>query len=189
VVQDAGRGKLRDTGQVLIIQIVHWVQAAASEDGILDTGGEKVPVAHLQIQVIQSRQQTVRGVVDQLGQMLPIGVVHGAPRRLHEPVPQVSGPYGPVPLRQGLRYGVAMFLSQLPQVGLPRPPHRAGVRHIKDVLQAGTAPPVLPNQGDALCAGSDPAAHGAVPQLHAGAGGGVRALGVDQQLVFKGVFV
>ncbi len=55
--------------------------------------------------------------------------------------------------------------------------------------QAGFSPSVFSDDRDAFETGLHPAAHGAVPQLHAGAGGGVRALGVDQKLFIKRVFL
>lgn len=67
---------------------------------------------------------------------------------------------------------------QFPQIGHPCAPHRAGVRHIENIGQA-RADAVLIDERNALGAGLDPAAHILIPQFHAGAGGGVRALGVD----------
>jgi len=151
----------------------------------LDAGGQNVPVAHRQIQIVQPLQQAVRGIIGQLGQVVPVGVGHNAAGHLHELFSHVPGFHGAMLPRQGLRYNVMVFLPQLPQVGCSGTLHRAGVRHIKNIRQTGLSTPVLADQSNALGAGLDPSAHGAVPQVHAGAGSSVRALGVDKQLLIE----
>ena len=62
-----------------------------------------------------------------------------------------------------------------------------GVRNIKIELQ--TVLPVIAKYGDALDPTIDPAAKLTVPALHLKDRRGVRALGVDQNLIIKGTFV
>ena len=62
-----------------------------------------------------------------------------------------------------------------------------GVRNIKIELQ--TVLPVIAKYGDALGPTIDPAAKLTVPALHLKDRRGVRALGVDQNLIIKGTFV
>jgi len=81
-----------------------------------------------------------------------------------------------------------MFLPQIPQVGHFAPLDGTGIGHIKNIFQAGTAA-ALVDQGNPFGVGFHPPPHRIIPQLHAGAGGGVRALGVDQELVSKGIFL
>jgi len=121
--------------------------------------------------------------------MVTADLFHSAAGRLHD-----LASYGPIgdgtiaPFQRGADSGV-MFLPHLPQVRLTRPAHRAGIRNVKDIFQAGLASPVFSDERDAFGPGLHPAAHSTVPQLHAGARGGIRALGVDQELVIERIFV
>ena len=188
VVENGGSGKLRNALKVLIVQVVHGVQAAAGQKGILDAGGHKPAETHLQIQIVQFFQQAVPGVIGEVPQPLTVHLIHSMDGHIHQLVTNVPARIGAIPFSQGGEDGLVVFLPHLPQVRLTRPPHRAGVRIVENIFQAGPAPPVLADQGDALGAGFHPAAHGPVPQFHAGAGSGVRALGVDQKLLIKRVF-
>ena len=62
-----------------------------------------------------------------------------------------------------------------------------GIGNIKIELQAVL--PVIAKYGDALGPAVDPAAKLTVPSLHLKDCGGVRALGIDQNLIIKGAFV
>ncbi|HCG65459.1 MAG TPA: hypothetical protein DEW37_02330 [Oscillibacter sp.] len=64
---------------------------------------------------------------------------------------------------------------------------RMGVRNIKIELQAVLT--VIAKYGDALGPTVDPAAKLTVPALHLKDCGGIRALGVDQNLIIEGAFV
>lgn len=188
VVEDGGCGKLGDPRQIAVLHELGGVQTAAGEDGVLDAGGEHITEAHLQIEVVQLLQQTVLHVIGQIGEAVPVDLVHRPRRQLHKLFANVPVLGGAVPPLQRLQYGGVVVLAHLPQVGRFSPLHRAGIRHVKDVFQGGPAPPVLADEGDALGTGLHPAPHGIVPQLHAGAGGGVGPLGVDQELFVKGIF-
>ncbi|MCI9069016.1 MAG: hypothetical protein HFI65_10265 [Lachnospiraceae bacterium] len=187
-MEEVGSGKLGDPRQIAVLHELGGVQAAAGEDGVLDAGGEHVPEAHLQIEVVQLLQQTVLHIVGQIGEAVPVDLVYRPRRQLHELFSNVPVPCGAVPPLQRLQHGGVVVLAHLPQVGRLGPTDGPGVRHVKDVFQGGPTPPVLADEGNALGAGLHPPPHGVVPQLHAGAGGGVRALGVDQELFVKGIF-
>ena len=178
VVQDGGGGEFHDTGKVLILQIVGRVQAAAGEQGELDAGGEQASEAHLQIQLVQLLQEAVFCVIGEVCQVVPVGLPHHAPGSLHQLVAQVTFLHGAAPLFQRGQHSRVVFLPQLPQVRFPRPPHRAGVRVVEQVLQMGPAIALADNR-DAGGPCLDPAVHGVVPQLHIRTGYRIRALGVD----------
>lgn len=84
VMQDDGGGKLDDTGEVHVLQIVSRVQTAAGENGILDAGGQEVSESHLQIEVIELLQQAILYVIGEVLQMIPVDLVYGAAHLLHE---------------------------------------------------------------------------------------------------------
>ena len=62
-----------------------------------------------------------------------------------------------------------------------------GIRHVEVELQ--TVLPVITKYGDALGPTIDPAAKLTIPALHLKDRRGVRALGVDQNLIIEGTFV
>ena len=188
VVEDGGGGEFSDPRQIAVLHKFGGVQAAAGEDGVLDASCEHVPEADFQIEVIQLLQQTVLHVISQIGQAVPVDLVYRPRRQLHDLFPDIPIPGGAVPPFQRVQHGGMVVLPHFPQVGRFGPLHRAGIRHVKDVFQGGPAPPVLADEGDALGAGLHPPPHGLVPQFHAGAGGGVGPLGVDQELFVKGIF-
>ena len=81
-----------------------------------------------------------------------------------------------------------MSFLQRPQPGGAGifPPTSIG--NIEHIAQAGPVARIV-HQGDALGAAPDVAAHAVVPQVVLGAGGGVRALGVDHHLLMERIFV
>ena len=189
VMEDGGGGKFGNARKILIVQIVHGVQAAAGQEGVLDARGQKAAETHLQIQIVQFLQKTVLCVIGQITQTVTIDLIHGMDGHIHKLVANVPARIGAIPFSQGGEDGRVVFLPHLPQVRFPRPTHRAGVPIVVDILQIRLTPPVLSDDCDALGTGLHPAPHGIVPQLHAGAGGGVGPLGVDQELFVKGIFV
>ena len=62
------------------------------------------------------------------------------------------------------------------------------IRHVKDILEPGLVAGVV-QQGDTPAAPVYPAIHPTVPELNGGAGSGVGALSVDQNLIPEGVFI
>ena len=76
----------------------------------------------------------------------------------------------------------------LPQVRVQGVSPRCRIRHIKDIVQAGESAGFV-QQSDALGTPAHIAVHPVVPDVEVGAGGGIRALGVDHELVRKRVLV
>ena len=179
-MQDGGGGKLGNARKVLVLQVLAGVQAAAGQKGVLDAGGEDVPKADFQIEIVQFLQQTVPCVIAQIFQIVPVGPAHGAFGLLHELPANVRFLAGAVLPLQCLRNRAGLLRRHFPQVGHFCPPDRAGVGYVKDIFQVRPPTSAGPNESDPLGAGLHPPPHSVVPQLHAGAGGGVRALGVDQ---------
>ncbi|MFR1693812.1 MAG: hypothetical protein ACLSVF_11105 [Faecalibacterium sp.] len=82
-------------------------------------------------------------------------------------------------------FQIIVVLPHLRVTGITAHP---GVRHIENVVQARESAGFV-QQSDTLRATSDIAVHPAVPNIIVGTGGGIRALGVDHELVCKGVLV
>ena len=81
-----------------------------------------------------------------------------------------------------------VFLVQRPQPGGAGMFTGACVRNIKHIAQPGPVPGII-HQGDTLGPAPHIPAHAVVPQVVLGAGGGIRALGVDHHLFMERIFV
>src|SRR5699024_3931556 len=81
-----------------------------------------------------------------------------------------------------------VFLVQRPQPGGAGVFTGAGIGNIKHIPQPGPVARIV-HQGDALGAAPHIPAHAVVPQVVFGAGSGVRALGVDHQLLVEWILV
>ena len=93
-----------------------------------------------------------------------------------------------VGLVQHLRNRLFQVVVVLPHLRVTGIAAHPGVRHIENVVQSGKSAGFV-QQGDALGTPAHIAVHPVVPDVKVGAGGGIRALGVDHQLVCKGVLV
>ena len=188
MVQDGGGGKLPNPVQFLVVDIVICVIAAAGEKGVLNACGQEIAVTHFQIEIVQPFEKAAGGIIRQIAQMVPVNLPDGGSGGVHEPLYRVAALRCAVTTFQRGEDRAVVFFPERPQVGNLCAPDGPGVRHVKNIFQMGPAA-VLPNQGDPLGAGTDPPVHGPVPKLHTGAGGGVGTLGVNQELVVKGILV
>ena len=89
---------------------------------------------------------------------------------------------------QGLPHRRLMLGPELPQVGAAGTFSAAGIRHIKHIAQAWLAAAGV-HQGDAPGPTADISSHPPVPEIVLRAGGGLRALGVDHQLLMVWVLI
>ena len=93
-----------------------------------------------------------------------------------------------VGLAQHFRNRLFQVVVELPHLRVTGIAAHPGVRHIENVVQARKSAGFI-QQGDALRATPDIAVHPVAPNVKFGAGGGIGPLGVDHQLVRKGVLV
>jgi hypothetical protein len=89
---------------------------------------------------------------------------------------------------QGVLHWLTVFLLQRPQNDRAGVLPGAGVRYIENIAEP-RAVAVGIQQGDALCAAFDIATHSLVPEVILCAGGGIRSLGMDHQLLMVGILV
>ena len=94
----------------------------------------------------------------------------------------------PVIAFQHGRYGIHVPFFQFPQPGSAGMFTGPGVGNIEHIAQAGPVAGIV-HQGDPLGASPHIPAHFFVPQIVLGAGGGVRALGIDHHLLMERIFV
>ena len=187
-VDGGGRVEFVNMGKFVSGEIIVRPQAQPGHQHIGHADLQRVPVERLQIEVIQFFQQTTLPALPQILQVIREVVRHGI----------VAG--GAHRVRQ------IFFFGQVAKGGLQRfddlrlkgrvhrpdgqwtgKTGRMGVRNIKIELQAVLT--VIAKYGDALGSTVDPAAKLTVPALHLKDRRGVRALGVDQNLIIKGTFV
>ena len=189
MVEDGRRGKFRNACEIVVVQKIAGIQAAAPQEGVLDAGGHQLTETHLQIEIVQPLQQTALRVIGKVAQMVAVDLAHSVVRKVHKLIGNTVFLGRAVATLQSGNHSGVMIFAQLPQPRLPRALHGAGVRNVKNIFQMWPAAAVLPNQRNAGRASPYPAPHCTVPQFHTGAGGRVGALGVDQELFVKGIFV
>ena len=177
-----------DMGKFVSGEIIVRPQAQPGHQHIGHADLQRIPVEHLQIKVIQLLQQAVLPAVAEILQVVCDVICHG--------------------IVAGRAHGIRkiFFFGQVAEGGLQRfddlrlkgrvhrpdgqrtgKTGRMGVGNIKIELQAVL--PVIAKYGDALGPTIDPAAKLTVPALHLKDRRGVRALGVDQNLIIEGAFV
>ena len=93
-----------------------------------------------------------------------------------------------VGLAQHLRNRLHQIRAELPHLRVTGIAAHPGVRHIENVVQARESAGFV-QQSNALGTPAHITVHPGVPDVKIGAGGGIRALGIDYQLVCKGVLV
>lgn len=164
------------------------LQAAAGHEGIGNAdGGSAAECGSGVKRIIPLQKGTVNDAEDIVLVIVPI------PRRQPDgDVLQLIGEALPGwDLKHALqrrRHRVQMLRPVLPEVGVQPIVHAASIGNIEHIAQDRSAPAVV-NEGDALRAAPDVAAHPLVPEIIFRAGSGVGPLGVDHQLLREGVFI
>lgn len=186
---DGGRRvKFVNMGEFVSGEIIVCPQAQPGHQHIGHADLQRVPVERLQIEVVQFLQQAVLAAVAEILQVVCDVICHGI----------VAG--------RAHRVRKIFFFGQVAEGGLQRfddlrlkgrvhrpdgqwtgKTGRMGVGNIKIELQAVL--PVIAKYGDALGPTIHPAAKLTIPAFHLKDRRGVRALGVDQNLIIEGAFV
>ena len=168
-------------------EILLRLQPAAGHQGVGDAdcgGGFELDFDVVLIVLLQ------KGTVNDVENVLPVirpVFFRQTGSHIGQLLGQVAAAYVIVSLQHRHdRRGV--FLVHRPQPGGAGVFTSAGVGNIKHIPQPGPVPGII-HQGDALGPAPHIPAHAVVPQVVLGAGGGVRALGVDHQLLMERIFV
>ena len=186
---DGGRGVEVEHGQeILMDEGVLRVQVAAGQKDVggADHGGVSERRADVEV-IVPLQEGTVNDAEDVALIAVPV-IIHqlgGDPFKLTRKA-AFAGNLKAV--LQRVRYRITMFLPVLPEIRAAGVFLAAGVRYIEDISDSCLVPTGV-NQGDPLAASADIPPHGLVPEIIFGAGGGVRALGEDQQLLMVRVLV
>ncbi len=185
---DGCRGAERVHGlEILPVKPSFRVDAAPGQQQPGDADGPCGLEFHLQVKIIIPFQQgTVNDVADVLGVVVPV-VLHQFAGEVCQLLGEVRVA-DPVGFRQHLGHRFPEGKIHLPEVRVQGVSAGAGIRHVKDIPQVRGAAAVI-QQGNPLRAAPDKPVHPVVPDVILGAGGGIRALGVNQKLVGIGVLV
>ena len=176
-----------DCLEIIPVKPSFRVDAAPGQKQPGDTNGPRGFEFHLQVKIIIPFQKgTVNDVADVLGVVVPV-VLNQFAREVCQLLGEVRVA-DPVGFRQHLGNRFPEGKIHLPEVRVQGVSAGASVRHIKDIPQVRGAAAVI-QQGDALRAAPDKPVHPVIPDIVLSAGGGVRALGVNQQLVGIGVLI
>src|SRR5699024_3022125 len=156
-------------------------------EGIGDADGGGGFELHLDVVLIVLLQ---KGTVNDIENVLPVFVpvfLRQLGGHISQLLGQVVAAHIVVAFQHSRQRPNVPFL-QLPQPGGAGMFPRAGVGNIEHIAQAGPVPGIV-HQGDALGTAPHIPAHAVIPQVVLGAGGSVRALSVDHQLLMEWILL
>ena len=183
-----GRGiEIENRHEVLMLEILVCIQPTAGHQGVGDADGGGGLKLDFDVEIIVLLQKrTVNDIAEVLLMLVPIltGQLSGHINKLLGKI--VTG-NAVVALQHGRHRPDVLFL-QLPQPGGTGMFTGPGVGNIEHIAQPGPVAGIV-YQGNTLGATAHIPAHFLIPQVVLGAGGGVRALGVNHHLFMERIFV
>ena len=183
-----GRGiEIENRHEVLMLEILFRIQSTAGHQGVGDAdggGGLKLDFDVEFIVLLQER--TVNDVAEVLLMLVPI-LTCQLSGHIGELLGKIVTGNTVIALQHGRHRPDVLFL-QLPQPGGAGMFTGPGVGNIEHIAQAGPVAGIV-HQGDTLGTTAHIPSHFFIPQVVLGAGGGVRALGVNHHLFMEWVFV
>ena len=180
-----GRGiEIENRYEVLMLKILVCIQSAAGHQGVgnADGGGRLNDVKF----IVLLQERTVNDIAEVLLMLVPI-LTRQFSGHIGELLGKIVTDNAVVALQHG-RHRPDVLLLQLPQPGGAGMFTDPGVGNIKHIAQPGPVAGIV-HQGDTLGATTHIPAHFLIPQVVLGAGGGVRALGVNHHLFMERIFV
>jgi hypothetical protein len=171
-----------------VFKVVFRFQTAAQHQGIADTDLGGIPEGHSDVEfIILFQKRILKDAEDVPAVVLPV-----FPRKLRGHRLQLIGKafacrHAVVFLQHG-GYGRNVLLPKFPQVQASGIGPGAGVRNIKYIAQSLAVAAGI-DERDALGTAPHIPAHCIVPDVELRTGGGVRALGMDHDLLVIRVFV
>ena len=182
-----GSVEVEDRHEVLMLEILFRIQPTAGHQGVGDTdggGGLKLDFNVEFIVLLQER--TVNDVVEVLLMLVPI-LTCQLSGHINKLLGKIATGNTVVALQHG-RHRPDVLFFQLPQPGGAGMFTGPSVGNIEHIAQPGSVAGIV-HQGDTLGATAHIPSHFFIPQVVLGAGGGVRALGVNHHLFMEWVFV
>ena len=187
-VDGGGRVEFVHMGELIGRKILVCRQAEAGHQHICHTDLQRVPVENLKVQIVQLLQQAVLPALPQVLQVIRdvvrYGVVAGGAHRVRQIFFFGQVAEGSFQCFNDSRFKVGLHCPDGQRTGKPG---FVRIRHIEVELQQMLS--IVTEHGNAFRTAIDPAAKLTVPSLHLKDCGGVRALGIDQDLLIKRTFV
>ncbi len=183
-----GRGiEIENRHEVLMLEILFRIQPTAGHQGVGNADGGGGLKLDFDVEIIVLLQErTVNDVAEVLLMLVPI-LTRQLSGHINKLLGKIVTSNAVVALQHGRHRPNVLFL-QLPQPGGAGMFTGAGVGNIEHIAQAGPVAGIV-HQGDPLGAAPYIPPHFFVPQIVLGAGGGVRALGVNHHLLVEWVFI
>ena len=183
-----GRGvEIENRHKIFMAEILLRFQPAAGHQGVGDADGGGGFELDFDVEIIVLLQKrTVNDIAEVLLMLVPI-LTRQLSGYIGELLGKIVTGNTVVALQHGRHRPDVLFL-QLPQPGGAGMFTGPGVGNIEHIAQPGPVAGIV-QQGDALGTAPHIPAHFLVPQIVLGAGGGVRALGVNHHLFMEWVFV
>ena len=183
-----GRGiEIENRHEVLMLEILFRIQPTAGHQGVGNADGGGGLKLDFDVEIIVLLQErTVNDVAEVLLMLVPI-LTRQFSSHINELLGKIVAGNAVVLLQHGRHRPNVLFL-QLPQPGGTGVFAGAGVGNIEHIAQAGLVAGIV-HQGNTLGATAHIPSHFFIPQVILGAGGGIRALGVNHHLLVEWVFI
>ena len=176
-----------DGSEIVLVEPPGRLKAAAFQQRVGDTHCCCAFELHLHPGIIIIHQErTVNDGADISAVVVPV-ICHQFPGNIRKLLADTLSADA-VGLAQHLRNRLFQVVVKLPHLRVTGIAAHPGVAYVKDVVQTRKSAGFV-QQGDALGTPAHIAVHPVVPDVKIGAGGGIRVLGVDHELVRKGVLV
>ncbi|MGY1574765.1 hypothetical protein ACW4V3_11660 [Faecalibacterium duncaniae] len=180
-------GKIVDCLKIVLVEPPGGLESTAFQQRVGDADSGSRLELHLHPGfIIIHQQRTVNDGTDVLAVVVPV-IRHqfsGNIRKLLADTLSADA----VGLAQHLRNRLFQVIVVLPHLRVTGIAAHPGVRHIENVVQSGESAGFV-QQGDTLGTPAHITVHSVVPDVKVGAGGGIRALGIDHKLIRKWVLV
>lgn len=171
-----------------MLEVAIHIEAASGVERVADADAHRPAEGRFDCRfIIPGEERIVNDTECIVAVILPVGLRLTAGDLIQLMGQPVLGRHSVFIFQQGGNCQTVIFVDR-PDKGRTGLLAGAGVRNIEHIPQSHLTGADI-QQGDALCAPADIAVHNIVPQVVFSAGGGFRALGVDEQLVAVRILV